>query len=124
MKGTFTTNYTFAPLAVFIVLTIGICCHGKNNRIGYGNRRRDWKLSAAQLQSSAEKESGGPSTTWKAMGAMAQQTWGKLKDLLSQQQQHNNNYNNKRASFSSQGIESLSVSDDEMLGVSLQFYRD
>jgi len=77
MKATFTTNYTFTPLAVFIVLGIGIC-PGKQNRIRYGNRRGDWKLSADHLQSSTEKESGGSSTAWKAMGAMAQQTWGKL----------------------------------------------
>jgi hypothetical protein len=102
-----------------------VCCHGKNNPIHYGSRR-DWKLSAAELQSSTEKESGVSSTAGKRW-----MQWLNKHGVSSRIYYLNSNSSTKTTTTSAEvpeGLESiakiLSVGDDEMLGISLQFYKD
>ena len=71
------SNYTFTPLAIFIVPSTGNAV--MENKIKSAMEIEGESGNYLQIASAEhQKKSGGSCTAWKAMGAMAQQTWGKL----------------------------------------------
>ena len=123
MKTTFATNYTFTPLTIFIVLNIATAMEKTEST-------ETVEETGGYLQISFSRA---PKKNQDALAQLGKRwvQWLNKHGVSSKIYYLNNNSSSTTTSEQREvpeGLESiakiLSVSDDEMLGVSLQFYRD
>lgn len=124
MKTTFATNYTFTPLTIFIVLSIATAMEKTEST-------ETVEETGGYLQISFSRA---PKKNQDALAQLGKRwvQWLNKHGVSSKIYYLNNNSSSSTTTSEQrevpEGLESiakiLSVSDDEMLGVSLQFYRD
>jgi uncharacterized protein YbaA (DUF1428 family) len=123
LKTTFATNYTFTPLTIFIVLSIATAMEKTEST-------ETVEETGGYLQISFSRA---PKKNQDALAQLGKRwvQWLNKHGVSSKIYYLNNNSSSTKTSEQREvpeGLESiakiLSVSDDEMLGVSLQFYRD
>ena len=123
MKTTFATNYTFTPLTIFIVLSIATAMEKTEST-------ETVEETGGYLQISFSRA---PKKNQEALAQLGKRwvQWLNKHGVSSKIYYLNNKSSSTTTSEQREvpeGLESiakiLSVSDDEMLGVSLQFYRD
>lgn len=123
MKTTFATNYTFTPLTIFIVLSIATAMEKTESTETVEETGGYLQISFSQA----------PKKNQDALAQLGKRwvQWLNKHGVSSKIYYLNNSSSSTTTSEQREvpeGLESiakiLSVSDDEMLGVSLQFYRD
>ena len=120
MKTTFATNYTFTPLTIFIVLNIATAMEKTEST-------ETVEETGGYLQISFSRA---PKKNQEALAQLGKRwvQWLNKHGVSSKIYYLNSSSTTTSEEVLPEGVESiakiLSVSDDEMLGVSLQFYRD